>query len=146
MLQYEGKRVRGPNGEVGEIRDGQLVILSGAPPQDAGGLREIVPPRPKQPTPQTPEQRTGTLLNNEGQNLQNTNTAQQPVYNRFNAVDKLRDNIRNDKRIQSYEGALPIWASALKAPETPEGDTMLVNAYAKTLDPTTGVQQREGDA
>lgn len=69
-----------------------------------------------------------------------------PVYDRFGAFDKLGDNVRNDKRVQSYEGALPVWASALKAPESPEGDTMLVNAFAKTLDPTTGVQQREGDA
>jgi len=69
-----------------------------------------------------------------------------PKYDRFGALDKLTDNVRNDPRIKTYENALPIWASALNSPDTAEADSLLVNAIAKVGDPMTGVQQREGDA
>lgn len=144
MLQYEGKRVRGPNGEIGVIRGGQIVVE--AAPGAPAPLRQVIAPPEKTPTPQNPEQRTGTILNNEGQELQNRVTADKPIYDRFGAIAKIRDDIRQDKRILTYETALPIFASALTSPNTPEADNLLVNAIAKIGDPMTGVQQREGAA
>ena len=86
----------------------------------------------------------------QGGQLSNQKTAYEvdakPRYDRFGALDKLTDNVRNDPRIKTYENALPIWASALSSPDTAEGDNLLVNAIAKVGDPMTGVQQREGDA
>ncbi len=69
-----------------------------------------------------------------------------PTYDRFGALDKIRNDVRSDKRIAAFESSLPVWASGLRAPGTPEGDQLLVNTFAKTLDPLTGVQQGEGNA
>lgn len=61
MQEYEGKRVVGPNGERGVIRNGQIVPETPAP----GGLRQVVAAPPKEPSPQTPAQARGDVLNNE---------------------------------------------------------------------------------
>lgn len=83
---------------------------------------------------------TGTNLSNEERRY---NLRTKPTYDRFGAIDKLRSDIRNDKRIGAYEAAVPIWASALNSPASPEGDLLLVNAFAKVNDPMTGVQAGE---
>jgi hypothetical protein len=95
---------------------------------------------------QTPVQIRNTQANTARTDAELPALQQRPALDRFGSIDKMRDNVRADKRIQTYEQAVPIWSSALKSPDTPAGDTMLVNAAAKIGDPTTGVQQREGDA
>jgi hypothetical protein len=132
-------------------QDGDTRVINGVPyvrqggqwtAQTPSGTENLsrLPAAPKEPSPQTPAQAQQDVLSAQGKAYDVT---AKPVYDRFGAIDKLRDDVRNDKRIQTYEQALPIWASALQSPPTPEGDAMLVNAYAKTLDPLTGVQQGE---
>lgn len=54
----EGRIVRGPNGERGIIRNGQIVPMqdSAPAPQNAGVPQMVVPPQPKQPAPVRPVQ------------------------------------------------------------------------------------------
>lgn len=66
-----------------------------------------------------------------------------PIYNRTNAITPIRSAIRSDPRIVNYETTVPVWASALRAPPTAEGDALLVNSAAKLFDPTTGVLSGE---
>lgn len=113
---------------------------------------------PRQPSPQTPDQAAGQALQNQHTQLenqtiplqqQNTRTnieqsQQNLVTNRAAAIDKARDGYRQDKRVLTFEAAIPIAMSALSAPENGAGDNMLINAAAKVGDPSTGVQQREG--
>lgn len=51
LQQYEGKRVRGPNGEMGVIQNGQLVVM---PQTGTPSLRQVVAAPPKEPPPQRP--------------------------------------------------------------------------------------------
>jgi len=51
--ELEGKRVRGPNGEIGRIVGGQIVV---DPPQTVPPLRQVVAPQARQPAPVRPVQ------------------------------------------------------------------------------------------
>lgn len=123
-------------GEVQIMRGGQWV-------SQGGGLPSVIEGDPKQPGPQTPAQAQSDALTVEDKEYK---VASQPVFDRANAIDKVRDGYRMDKRVLKYEEAEPVYISALQSPEDPAGDALLVNAFAKTLDPQTGVQQREGDS
>ncbi|MDB5584322.1 MAG: hypothetical protein JWR80_9498 [Bradyrhizobium sp.] len=94
-------------------------------------------PHKKEPPPQTPAQA-------QQDTLQNENTQQKLELDRAAAIDKVRDGYRQDKRVLTFEAAIPIAVSSLSSPENGAGDNMLVNAAAKVGDPSTGVQQREG--
>jgi hypothetical protein len=143
------------------VRDetGNWHAQGGAPASPASGFVPLTPPDPigmrhkqlentslESNIAQTPVQIRNTQANTARTDAELPALQQRPALDRFGSIDKMRDNVRADKRIQTYEQAVPIWSSALKSPDTPAGDTMLVNAAAKIGDPTTGVQQREGDA
>lgn len=98
------------------------------------GQRPVYQEGPPQPSPQTPAQAQKDAYD----------AGAKPTYDRFGAIDKIRDGYRQDKRILKYEEAIPIYVSAIKSPDDAAGDNLLVNAVAKVSDPTTGVQQREG--
>ncbi len=135
------------NPQTGEklvLQGGKWVPAGSAPlPATAAPVvsRVVGTRRPDKPTDVLDAQGKG--LTNAGKIYDNQT---KPVYDRANAMDKVRDGFRQDKRVLMFEAAAPIYASALTSPDTPESDILLVNAIAKIGDPSTGVQQREGDA
>lgn len=89
----EGRIVRGPGGRRGIIQNGRIVPLSVA--QRDGGLEMIVPPKPKEPTPQTPAQAQQDALGVENTRLQMENTRQQMADRQQEKADK--DQKLNDQ-------------------------------------------------
>jgi hypothetical protein len=116
--------------------------------------------------PMLPGQIQGQGLNNQGQQLQNVRTQQQiatqPLQNentavniqqgragiqnqRFNQVQGLRQEFNNLPEVKNYSIALQSLGTALKAPNTPQGDLAIIYAYAKAADPGSVVREGEMD-
>lgn len=113
-------------------------------PAQAGApaLRQIVAPTPNLPTPQAPALEAHT-------NVETTRTQQQIDQgetggHNATAEMQLHQQYRQDPRIQNYEAILPVYNAAQHAADTPAGDLNIVTAFAKMMDPSTGV--REGEA
>jgi hypothetical protein len=114
---------------------------------------------PLHPTPQTPDQAQGQALNNQRtaqeiatQPLQNANTqaniqqSQASVHNQtFNQNQGLRQEFNALPEVKNYSVALSSLGTALKAPDTPQGDLAIIYAYAKAADPGSVVREGEMD-
>jgi hypothetical protein len=114
---------------------------------------------PLHPPPQTPDQAQGQQLQNThtqqtiaAQPLQNENTAvniqqgQASIHNQqFNQNQGLRQEFNNLPEVKNYSVALQSLGTALKAPDTPQGDLSIIYAYAKAADPGSVVREGEMD-
>jgi hypothetical protein len=114
---------------------------------------------PRTPAPQTPDQAVGQSLQNQhtaqeiqAQPLQNASTqaniqqSYSSVQNQhFNQNQGLRQEFDNLPEVKNYSVALGSLGSALKAPDTPQGDLALIYAYAKAADPGSVVREGEMD-
>ena len=79
-------------------------------------------------------QGAGRDARNESRNAQNQN---------FNQAAKLRDDYNNNPDVKNYHAAIPLLSSGLRTADNGQGDLTLIYAYAKTMDPTTGVREGE---
>lgn len=79
-------------------------------------------------------QGAGRDARNESRNAQNQN---------FNQAAKLRDDYNNNPDIKNYHAAIPLLSSGLRTADNGQGDLTLIYAYAKMMDPTTGVREGE---
>lgn len=79
----------------------------------------------------------------EDQALQRDKFGVEKTNSRFNQASKLRDDYNQDQSVKNYASALPILAGALQSGDNGAGDLSLVYAYAKMMDPTTGVREGE---
>jgi len=76
-----------------------------------------------------------------------TARAQQQVQDRpFERGDKLRSDFTGDARFKEYNAVLPVLMSGLQSAPNPAGDSALIYAYAKVMDPGSVVRESEGDA
>lgn len=153
MQEYEGKRVVGPNGERGVIRNGQIVPETPAP----GGLRQVVAAPPKEPSPQTPEQQQGDALRNtrtaqeidahpvsvEGQKLTNQDRRQSIQLTPQKTASDFIDRFKGDPVVKAYREVLPVIIGATQAQPGGAGDLSVVYGWAKTMDPNSVVREGE---
>ena len=79
-------------------------------------------------------QGAGRDARNESRNAQNQN---------FNQAAKLRDDYNNNPDVKNYHAAIPLLSSGLRTADNGQGDLTLIYAYAKMMDPTTGVREGE---
>ncbi|MES2904005.1 MAG: hypothetical protein V4696_07455 [Pseudomonadota bacterium] len=79
--------------------------------------------------------RTGIAVRGEGRDIQRED---------FGRQDTVLQRFNGDPRVQSYRNSIGVFASMLDAPANAQGDLLLVNAYAKVMDPNSVV--REGEA
>jgi hypothetical protein len=114
---------------------------------------------PRLPPMQTPGQVVGQDLQNTKNQLDiqnnpltvaNTKTniqqGQASIQNQhFNQVQGLRQEFNNLPEIKNYSVALQSLGTALKAPDTPQGDLSVIYAYAKAADPGSVVREGEMD-
>jgi hypothetical protein len=114
---------------------------------------------PKTPNAQTPAQASQDQLQVthlgqqiDSQPLQNENTrvniaqGQTSIQNqRFNQNQGLRQEFDKLPQVQTYGVALQSLGTALKAPDTPQGDLAVIYAYAKAADPGSVVREGEMD-
>lgn len=114
---------------------------------------------PLHPTPQTPDQAAGQALQNtheqqqiQAQPLQNASTqaninqSNASIHNQtFNRNQGLRQEFNNLPEVKNYGVALSSLGTALKAPNTPQGDLAIIYAYAKAADPGSVVREGEMD-
>lgn len=126
-------------------------------------LTPLGPPHVREPAPQTAPQATHDVLENTRLNQQidstpisNVNTAantartqqttQQSDSGGHNFTDEhsLSQQYAQNPSVQAYQTVLPIYRAAQRAGDTPAGDLQLVYAFARIMDPLTGV--REGEA
>jgi hypothetical protein len=127
-------------------------------PQPAPSSGPIYGP-PLHPTPQTPAQAQGQDLQNtheqqqiQAQPLQNASTvaninqSNASIHNQtFNQNQGLRQEFNNLPEVKNYSTALSSLGTALKAPDTPQGDLAIIYAYAKAADPGSVVREGEMD-
>ena len=147
MLQYEGKRVRGPNGEEGIVQNGEIVLAAPASPAP---LRQVMAAPPKTPTPQTPVQealdvgRLGRLpLENEQTRTSIESNRSSMANTAFDNVNKVRQQFEAMKPVQDYRVVLPQYASALRAADNKAGDLQIIYAFGKVMDPGSVVREGE---
>jgi hypothetical protein len=116
--------------------------------------------------PLIPGQLAAQGPNIQGQQLQNAHTQQQiqaqPLQNEntavniqqgrasvqnqhFNQVQGLRQEFNALPEVKNYSVALQSLGTALKAPNTPQGDLAIIYAYAKAADPGSVVREGEMD-
>jgi hypothetical protein len=114
---------------------------------------------PRTPPPQTPAQSQQDQLQvaHLGQQieqvpLQNANTrvnieqGQASIHNQtFNQNQGLRQEYNNLPEVKNYSVALQSLGTALKAPDSPQGDLAVIYAYAKAADPGSVVREGEMD-
>jgi hypothetical protein len=114
---------------------------------------------PRTPPPQTPAQSQQDQLQvaHLGQQieqvpLQNANTrvnieqGQASIHNqKFNQNQGLRQEYNNLPEVKNYSVALQSLGTALKAPDSPQGDLAVIYAYAKAADPGSVVREGEMD-
>jgi hypothetical protein len=114
---------------------------------------------PRLPSPQTQAQATQDQLQVQhlqqqigSQPLQNENTAvnikqgQASIQNQqFNQNQGLRQEFNNLPEVKNYSAAIQSLGTALKAPDTPQGDLAVIYAYAKAADPGSVVREGEMD-
>jgi hypothetical protein len=145
-----------------DYQDGQTKVISGTTYVRQNGLWHAQGPMmgvPRTPAPQTPDQAVGQSLQNQhtaqeiqAQPLQNASTqaniqqSYSSVQNQhFNQNQGLRQEFDNLPEVKNYSVALGSLGSALKAPDTPQGDLALIYAYAKAADPGSVVREGEMD-
>jgi hypothetical protein len=103
------------------------------------GSRPVIqeaPPPPKEPTPQTPEQRTSTVVGTQ-------RTQQEISFDRAKVGANLGESFRSDPAVKAYREVIPQVAAAEGAAPGGPGDISVLYAWAKAMDPTGSV--REGD-
>jgi hypothetical protein len=114
---------------------------------------------PREPaSPQTPPfnrrrlQNARTQQQIESQPLQNENTrvniaqGQTSIQNqRFNQNQGLRQEYNALPEVKNYSAAIQSLGTALKAPDSPQGDLSIVYAFAKAMDPGSVVREGEMD-
>lgn len=122
--------------------DNDPIVSPGARSASASPLREIVGPQPNQPTPQNPDQRISTITGTE-RTQQQIDQGDSAGHN-FADENALRSQFHAERPVADYESVLPSYASARSAADNPAGDLNIINAFAKIMDPSTGV--REGEA
>lgn len=59
--------------------------------------------------------------------------------NAFEFAAKLRDDYNQNTQVKAYEASWPMFIGAIKSSPNKAGDQLLVTAFAKLTDPTTGV-------
>lgn len=91
---------------------------------------------PREPTPQTPEQRTATVVGTQQTQTQIANTA-------FDNVNTLRKQFEAEPGVQDYKTVLPLVDSAMRIQNNKAGDLNLVYAFGKTMDPNSVVREGE---
>lgn len=106
----------------------------------------------QQQTPQDQAQLVRTTQENENNPLQRQNIqtniaqGQTSIQNqRFNQNQGLRQEYNNLPEVKNYSVALQSLGTALKAPDTPQGDLAVIYAYAKAADPGSVVREGEMD-
>ena len=106
----------------------------------------------QQMTPQDQAQLQHTTLENQNFPLQqqatrtNIEQGQTSIQNqRFNQNQGLRQEFNNLPEVKNYSTALNSLNTALKAPDTPQGDLAIIYAYAKAADPGSVVREGEMD-
>ncbi len=64
----------------------------------------------------------------------------------FEKASALRNDYDKNNEVRAYQASVPMFVTALKSSETLAGDQLLITAFAKLTDPTTGVLggEREG--
>jgi hypothetical protein len=109
-----------------------------APATPMFGGRPVIQEAPPQPAPQTPDQQENVRSNIRQSNASVENQ-------RFNQNQGLRQEFNNLPEVKSYSVALQSLGTALKAPDTPQGDLSIIYSYAKAADPGSVVREGEMD-
>ncbi len=128
-MDEEGDIADGPNGPI-IYQNGRWVPMGKSRPTP------LTPARTREATPQTAAQA-------EKDRLDVTNAELTPQNTKFGQASKLRDDYNRDPAVKAYAEAAPIYASALKAGADPSGDQLLINSFAKILDPVSVVREGE---
>jgi hypothetical protein len=122
---------------------------SAAPQSDMFGGRPVIY---QQQTPQDQAQLTRTQQEIANNPLQQESTRtnidqnRQSMQNqRFNQNQGLRQEFNALPEVKNYSVALSSLGTALKAPDTPQGDLAIIYAYAKAADPGSVVREGEMD-
>lgn len=146
MQAYEGKRVRGPNGEMGIVRNGQIVPVD-APVIRAGIPEMIAGPRPEKP--EKPNLPTGYQMGSNGL-AELIPGLPAPKGSKAGGDDdniddemKLRKEFKSLPAVQSFETVAPLAASAFQAGPGGAGDLNIIYALGKTMDPNSVVREGE---
>ncbi len=118
-------------------------------PAPAFGSRPVIQ---QEMTPQDQAQlaRTNQQIGNNALDQQSTRTnieqGRQSIQNqRFNQNQGLRQEFDKLPEVTNYSAALQSLGTALKAPDTPQGDLSVIYAYAKAMDPGSVVREGEMD-
>lgn len=90
-----------------------------------------------------PLDRTGKILNNQGQGLTNQRDLQNIGFDRAKTASQLYEGFRNDQVVKAYREVLPNMAQAMQAGPGGAGANTIIYAWAKAMDPIGSV--REGD-
>jgi hypothetical protein len=151
---------------VGKARDQAGNIWETDANGNAVRLLQPAQANPMFANPKLPGELQAQGLNNQGQSLQNVRAQQQiesqPLQNantavniqqgrasiqnqHFNQVQGLRQEFNALPEVKNYSIALQSLGTALKAPNTPQGDLAIIYAYAKAADPGSVVREGEMD-
>lgn len=112
---------------------------------------EVVRPGPiYTPIPQTPQQQRegaradrGEARSDRGEARSDRGDARDAAKFEFDRADKLRADYDSLPEVKSYRNAITVYSSALKTQPTPQGDLSLIYSFAKLMDPTSVVRERE---
>lgn len=96
------------------------------------------------PKPVDPYKEQDQAYKAQDQQFQAEDNARKQSTDEFTKFDKLRSDFDALQPVKSYKSALPSYMTALKTPDTPQGDLALIYAFAKVMDPDSVV--REGEA
>jgi hypothetical protein len=136
-----------PQGGFQVVSGGGAVPVTGGNPKLPGELAAQGPSIQGQQL-----QNVHTQQQIQAQPLQNENTAvniqqgRASVQNQhFNQVQGLRQEFNALPEVKNYSVALQSLGTALKAPNTPQGDLAIIYAYAKAADPGSVVREGEMD-
>jgi hypothetical protein len=146
-----------------DFQDGQTQTIGGVTYVRQGGVwhqqASAVYGTPRTPAPQTAPQAQQDVLQVDKlrsdlanvplqQESTRTNIEQnrQSMQNqRFNQNQGLRQEFNALPEVKNYSAALTSLGTALKAPDTPQGDLAVIYAYAKAADPGSVVREGEMD-
>lgn len=133
-----------------EVTDPRLLSRLNAPAPSGGGMVQIAGPDPKiggqmQAQGLSNAEKAATLPYAQPKAAADTVRAQQQVQDRpFERGDTLRSNFAADPRVKEYNAILPQLMAGLQTAPNAQGDSSLIYAYAKVMDPGSVVREAEG--
>lgn len=131
-----------------EVKDPRLLQRLNTPSQD--GMVQIAPGNPTVPGQIQGQglsnaEKAATLPYAAPKAAADSVRAQQQVQDRpFERGDKLRNDFSGDQRVKEYNAVLPQLMAGLQTAPNAQGDSSLIYAYAKVMDPGSVVREAEG--